>query len=201
MYSRMVVGGKRKCLSGAPKSLKLYVFSAYAFRGFDYAVSIMDVEHLTDSHQPDVLILTETNHATHKSRWRLALPQYLLKCSRPYFSLVPLPNAGVLFAVRRASFQSATVLTPPPHLIPHIAGLTLIGAYMPQLHTPQLNRLYAEVAAWGLRMAHAHPHHCALWGGDFQSTTTTGTSHHAFTSLLESHLQPHPYLLPQRRLP
>jgi hypothetical protein len=33
-----VVGGKRKCLSGAPKSLKLYVFSAYAFRGFDYAV-------------------------------------------------------------------------------------------------------------------------------------------------------------------
>jgi hypothetical protein len=34
----MVVGGKRKCSSGAPKSLKLYVFSAYAFRGFDYVV-------------------------------------------------------------------------------------------------------------------------------------------------------------------
>jgi hypothetical protein len=38
MYSRMVVGGRQKRSSGAPKSLKTYVFSAYAFRGFDYAV-------------------------------------------------------------------------------------------------------------------------------------------------------------------
>jgi hypothetical protein len=43
MYSRMVVGGKRKCSSGAPKSLKLYGFSAYAFRGFDYAVKCVSV--------------------------------------------------------------------------------------------------------------------------------------------------------------
>ena len=64
---------------------------------------------------------------------------------------------------------------------------------MPQLHTPQLNRLYAEVAAWGLRLADDHPNHRILWGGDFQSTTTKGTGNPAFTSLLESHLHPlHP---------
>jgi hypothetical protein len=145
-------------------------------------------------------LYTRTNHATHQSRWRIALPQYHLKSSRPYYSHVPLPNAGVLFAVRRASFMSAIVLTPPPDLIPHIAGLKivphsgtpylLIGAYMPQLHTPHMARLYAKVAAWGLRLADDHPQHRALWGGDVQSTTTTGAGHPAFTSLLKSHLQP-----------
>jgi hypothetical protein len=37
----------------------------------------MDVEYLTTTHYPDVLILTETNHTTHKSRWRIALPTLL----------------------------------------------------------------------------------------------------------------------------
>jgi hypothetical protein len=46
---------------------------------------------------------------------------------------------------------------------------------MPQLHTPQLSRLYVEVAAWGLRLADIHPTHRVLWGGGFQSTTQQST--------------------------
>ena len=149
------------------------------------------------------------------SRWRVALPQYLLKSSRPRYSAVPLPSAGVLFAVRRESFNSATVLTPPPHLIPHIAGRKLVphsgdpylllGVYMPQLHSTHLTRLYAEVAAWGLRLMDDYPTHRVLWGGDFQTTTTPGRGNPALTTLLKHHLRPlqppPPHLPPQRRMP
>jgi hypothetical protein len=73
------------------------------------------------------------------------------------------------------------VTTTRPHLAPHITYLSisphsgipylLIGVYMPQLHTTLIIRLYAEFAAWGMRLADDHPTHRVLWDGDFQTTT------------------------------
>jgi hypothetical protein len=40
--------------------------------------SITDVEHLATTHQPHVLLLTETLRTEHKSRWCLSLPHYPL---------------------------------------------------------------------------------------------------------------------------
>ena len=69
---------------------------------------------------------------------------------------------------------------------------------MPQLHSPIPTRLYAEVAAWGLRLMDDYPTHRILWGGDFQTTTTQGTGNPALTSLLEYHLRPLHHPLPNR---
>jgi hypothetical protein len=79
---------------------------------------IMDVEAITHSTDPDILVLTKTSHYHHSNRLHFALPHHHLKTARPSTTTLPSHKAEVLFAIKEKP-SSPPTSSPPLRNIFH----------------------------------------------------------------------------------
>ena len=166
--------------------------------------SLVDLLHTMERTQPDILSLTETKHSHIKSIWRHTLTGYKLVHHPPPLNPdTGRRSGGVILAIRTSHYRSITQLSAPEALRPHLAAAVLtpyigsptlvIGAYMPQLNTPDSRNIYSDTIAWILQTVRSYKNSTGVQsyvGGDFQATTAPDSrSYHELLHPLTDELQ------------